>query len=633
MTYAEFCKEYHITSLNPQQEMAVKRTTGATLLLAVPGSGKTTVIVARTGYLLYVEQIAPENILTLTFTKAAAVEMKERFIKKFRIESEEQAPLFATINSFCLSVIRTCAREKGDHVPRLVPDNERVIREIASRMMRDFPSDVCVRNLAQQIGRVKNEMMTADQIKGIENLDVDFYEFFLNYRRYMAESGLMDFDDQLLMANRFLDQYPDILARAQKKYRYISLDEAQDTSRVQHCIVQKLVGRNGNIFMVGDEDQSIYGFRGAYPDALLSFTRDYDNAQILYLTTNYRSDKRIISASSEFIRQNTNRHDKQMAAKSRQEGSIRIYSIPDMKDQPREIMRAIQQHLSPGRGSLAILYRNNDSAIPILHLLCKNNITVRVREAAGIFFSHFAVNDILDLFRLAKTPDSADIFKRVYYKMGFYLPKAILPLLSEEMALGRYSTVFDALMVMPDVSSRWIRHRLQAVRDSLLQVQYLPPSKAILCILHSVGYWEYWIERKLEEGYNQMTIDMKIGALKMVAQECSSADEFLAALDDIRTYKGDGESNVTLSTIHSSKGLEFDKVILIDVLEGIFPSDSINKTLDEEEEEVRLFYVGITRARHSIQIIFPRAIYGDSVRPSRFVTALAESIQKEVEQL
>ena len=432
MDYKEFCAKYHVR-LNDQQSTAVQRVNGATLLLAVPGSGKTTVIVARTGYLLHVVGIDPRNILTITFTKAAAREMKERFCKKFG-EVNGHVPHFSTINSFCLSVIKTCAREKGITIPELVPNNEPIIRDIARTMMRDYPSDSTIKSLAQSIGKVKNELMENDQIKQIEEEGIDFYEFYLKYKAHLTDNGLMDFDDQLLMANGLLDTYPDILARAKRQYRYISLDEAQDTSLVQHRIVQKLVGKDGNIFMVGDEDQSIYGSRGAYPEALLSFESDYNNASIIYMETNFRSDQKIVLAANQFIKRNKERHDKNMHPNSKEEGKINFVPLQDMKSQPHMIFDAIRKALAAKDRTLAILYRNNYSAIPIINLLQKAGLGVRTRDAAGIFLTNFVVSDILAFFRFAKDQTNLQLFRQLYYKLGLYLKSSVVQSIADTMA-------------------------------------------------------------------------------------------------------------------------------------------------------------------------------------------------------
>lgn len=209
MEYREFCQQFNIAKLNSQQEEAVKRVGGATLLLATPGSGKTTVIVARTGYMLYVAGIPAKNILTLTYTKAAALEMQERFIKKFQT-APANTPKFSTINSFCVSVINTCAREKGIFVPRLLTNNEKLVREIAITMSSEYPTDTTIHLLTQKIGKVKNEMMNAQAIEEIDDFEFSFLEFFTRYQDALRDSNLMDFDDQLIMAYDLLQTYPDI---------------------------------------------------------------------------------------------------------------------------------------------------------------------------------------------------------------------------------------------------------------------------------------------------------------------------------------------------------------------------------------------------------------------------------------
>lgn len=441
MDYHTFCQKFNICGLNEQQEAAVRRVNGATLLLAVPGSGKTTVIVARTGYLMYVAGVKPENILTITYTRAAAKEMKERFIKKF---APERIPAFSTINSFCLSVINTCAKEKYIHVPKLVPNNESIVRAIAAKMLPEYPSDSQVRSLAQKVCKVKNKLMTFQEIESIEENSLDFSAFYQAYKLYMSEHDLMDFDDQLLMANDLLDEYPDILQRAHEKFRYVSVDEAQDTSYVQHLIVQKLVGRNGNIFMVGDEDQSIYGFRGAYPAALLDFQSNYNEPCILRMETNYRSDRNIVSAANQFIKLNTRRLDKNMRAQSQKDGAIVVTCIDRMEQQAELLLERIRNQ-KPDE-SLAILYRNNDSAIPLINLLQMNGIQVQTRDATGTFMTNYVIRDLLDFMLLALNPADTTAFGHLYYKMGLYMKGVTAKRIIEAVEEGECRNVFSAAM-------------------------------------------------------------------------------------------------------------------------------------------------------------------------------------------
>lgn len=615
MDYHTFCQKFNICGLNEQQEAAVRRVNGATLLLAVPGSGKTTVIVARTGYLMYVAGVKPENILTITYTRAAAKEMKERFIKKF---APERIPAFSTINSFCLSVINTCAKEKYIHVPKLVPNNESIVRAIAAKMLPEYPSDSQVRSLAQKVCKVKNKLMTFQEIEAIEENSLDFSAFYQAYKLYMSEHDLMDFDDQLLMANDLLDEYPDILQRAHEKFRYVSVDEAQDTSYVQHLIVQKLVGRNGNIFMVGDEDQSIYGFRGAYPAALLDFQSNYNEPCILRMETNYRSDRNIVSAANQFIKLNTRRLDKNMRAQSQKDGAIVVTCIDRMEQQAELLLERIRNQ-KPDE-SLAILYRNNDSAIPLINLLQMNGIQVQTRDATGTFMTNYVIRDLLDFMLLALNPADTTAFGHLYYKMGLYMKGVTAKRIIEAVEEGECRNVFSAAMKF--AGGKGYAWKIGCLPRDFSDLAKKKPVEAIDYILFVLDYWNNWLTKKIDAGASEQFIRLRISILKMVAEKYSTIPDFLAALKNITEYKGCQDSNVTVTTIHSSKGLEFDKVILIDMVSGIIPGDSDDRDAEDDEEDARAFYVGATRARHELEIITCRKMYEEKLEVSEFVPRL-----------
>lgn len=615
MDYHTFCQKFNICGLNEQQEAAVRRVNGATLLLAVPGSGKTTVIVARTGYLMYVAGVKPENILTITYTRAAAKEMKERFIKKF---APERIPAFSTINSFCLSVINTCAKEKYIHVPKLVPNNESIVRAIAAKMLPEYPSDSQVRSLAQKVCKVKNKLMTFQEIEATEENSLDFSAFYQAYKLYMSEHDLMDFDDQLLMANDLLDEYPDILQRAHEKFRYVSVDEAQDTSYVQHLIVQKLVGRNGNIFMVGDEDQSIYGFRGAYPAALLDFQSNYNEPCILRMETNYRSDRNIVSAVNQFIKLNTRRLDKNMRAQSQKDGAIVVTCIDRMEQQAELLLERIRNQ-KPDE-SLAILYRNNDSAIPLINLLQMNGIQVQTRDATGTFMTNYVIRDLLDFMLLALNPADTTAFGHLYYKMGLYMKGVTAKRIIEAVEEGECRNVFSAAMKF--AGGKGYAWKIECLPRDFSDLAKKKPAEAIDYILFMLDYWSNWLTKKIDAGASEQFISLRISILKMVAEKYSTIPDFLAALKNITEYKGCEDSNVTVTTIHSSKGLEFDKVILIDMVSGIIPGDSDDRDAEDDEEDARAFYVGATRARHELEIITCRKMYEEKLEVSEFVPRL-----------
>ena len=437
----------------------------------------------------------------------------------------------------------------------------------------------------------------------------------------MTDNGLMDFDDQLLMANELLDTYPDILARAKKQYRYISLDEAQDTSLVQHRIVQKLVGKDGNIFMVGDEDQSIYGSRGAYPEALLSFESDYNNASIIYMETNFRSDQKIVLAANQFIKRNKERHDKNMHPNSTEEGKINFVPLQDMKSQPHMVFDAIRKALATKDHTLAILYRNNYSAIPIINLLQKAGLGVRTRDAAGIFLTNFVVSDILTFFRFAKDQTNLQLFRQLYYKLGLYLKSSVVQSIEETMARQPCRSALIPLTHYGRISAQ--SRQILRYMDELPK---MPPLDGIDSILWNIGYMDNWLQRKIDEGASESSLMLKVNILKLVAMEYKTVDEFLTAIDRIRDYQGDPDSNVTLSTIHSSKGLEFDQVVLVDVFNGVLPTISNTKEEKDEEEEARLFYVGATRAKHQLDIVVPNAMFGQALEVSEFLKGFGSNV-------
>ncbi len=620
MDFSQFCKQFNISKLNPQQEIAVKSVDGATLLLAVPGSGKTTVLVARAGYMVHCAGIDPNYMLSLTFSKAAAAEMKARYITKFSPD-QSQVPYFATIHSFCCSVIRRCQVEKGVFIPTLVDDNTKIVRQITADIRKsegkEYPTDAMIATLKQSICKVKNELLADEEIVDeIEVDDISFPMFYGKYRQYMYENGLMDFDDQLIMAYELLQQYPDILARVKNQYRYVSLDEAQDTSLVQHKIVQMIVGRAGNIFMVGDEDQSIYGFRGAYPTALLSFPNDYDNAQVLYMETNYRSDQHIVQASNTFIKRNECRNDKNMVAFSSKSGKIKFTEMATQIKQTGYVMRQIRKYTETPNKTLAILYRNNDSVAPIISQLIKENISVRIKDPAKTFFTHFAVSDILDMLRFALNQQDFDVFKRIYFKLGLYIKKDTLDSIYTEMSRKQYPSVFAAMLAMPKFKG--IEYRLRELSNDFFYLKTMLPVYGIDYILNCIEYRLNYLERKIDEGASEDAITWKINVLKSIAASCNSLKEFLEQVEKIKTYPGSNNSNITLSTIHSSKGLEFDHVIMIDINDGILPPSTL-QTTDEREEEARLFYVGTTRAKHKLEFIIVGKFFEEEIVPSEFL--------------
>ncbi len=608
MNYYQFKEKYKI-QLNDQQEKAVVRTNGQTLLLAVPGSGKTTVIVARIGYMLLCNNIPSENILTMTYNVSAARDMKSRFISKFGYENLRKLE-FRTINGFCATVIMFYERMRNTKAFRLIEESGTtgIIRTIYIEMTNEFPSESTIKDIKTQLVYSRNMMLSENEIKKIKVGEIDFYTLFQKYKDYKQRNKIMDYDDQLEFALKILIKNPDILNFYQNKYKYVNIDEAQDTSKIQHMIIRLLVRKHKNIFMVGDEDQSIYGFRAAYPQALLEFDKIYPGGVILLMEKNYRSTRDIVEKANQFIKLNKNRHDKNMLSDSSISIPVKNIILNDYKYQYNYIIKMV----SESDEQLAILYRNNESALPLIDLLEKNNILFRLKESDGLFFSVNTVNDILNILRFSYDTSDAELFCDFYYKIGVQIKKNII-YETAEIHKNSSSSFFTSLGKHPLIES-WQEKKLHEIQSKMLRIKRYDSYRAILSILNDLEYSKFIKERGLDES--------KINTLLAIANQNPDIADFINRINDLKEIVVNGsdyDSNIILSTIHSSKGLEYENVLMIDVRDGIFPSVAINhedekdmpqNLIDTLEEERRLFYVGVTRAKKLFEIFSYKNEYG-----------------------
>ena len=311
MTRDEF-EERYIARLNDQQREAVEAVEGAALLLAVPGSGKTTVLVTRLGYMLYCCGINPGNILTMTYTIAATSDMKHRFASLFGSEYANRLE-FRTINGVSAKIIQYYSEHYRRQAFALLNDEgelTRILRQIHQAVNDEYAETSLIKEIQTGITFIKNRMLTDEEIDGMDSDVKNLPEIYLRYQEELKRRRAMDYDDQMCYAKRILETCPAVLEHFQERYRYLCVDEAQDTSKIQHAIIRLLAGKYGNLFMVGDEDQSIYGFRAAWPDALLNFEQDYPGARVLLMERNYRSTEEIVKIANSFISRNRFRREK-----------------------------------------------------------------------------------------------------------------------------------------------------------------------------------------------------------------------------------------------------------------------------------------------------------------------------------
>lgn len=587
-------------ALGPQQLAAAARTEGQTLLLAVPGSGKTTVIICRLAYMIEARGIDPGAILTLTFSRSGAFDLLNRYRELCGHSACE--PRFSTIHSFALSVIRRYEGLYGKKAFDVLEDSGRVIRELYHGIYHTWPSDSDMTDIESALSLISNRMMTPAEIAEIKVGDLSIERLYEAYRRYKRRARLMDFDDMLVYAYKLLKKHKRLLNDFKDRYHYLNIDEAQDTSTLQFAIIRLLTGKTGNLLVVGDEDQSIYGFRGASPKALLQFQKIYPKGQVLLMEENRRSTAALVAAADRFIKLNKERYPKHMVTKN-PEGLKPVRRVfPSIEAQYAYLGTAVRQE---GKHT-AILYRNNDSAIPLIDRFEREHLRYRLKEHEPTFFSHFVVRDIADFFAFAHDLSNLELFRNLYYKMDCGISKQQMEMVCR---MRPKVSVFDALLALPGLKD-WMADKWIKEERGLKQLADMAPGPGVHFIVDELGYREH-LAFRVRNGYREETVVQKLNILQILAGREPTQEAFFDRLTDLKSliahHKTDPTGPVTLSTIHSSKGLEFDKVYLIDAVDGEFPTQSALEDSEEGKalynEEVRLFYVGVTRAKKEVEIV------------------------------
>lgn len=634
MEWKEFETTFSV-KLNQQQKEAVQSTKGPVLLLAVPGSGKTTVLVTRLGYMIYCRNIPPESILTVTYTVAATKDMSERFAVRFGEDMAKRLE-FRTINGICARIIQYYGRRIGKTPFELVKD-EKATTGMLIRICQDhgmgYPTESDLKNVRTLITYIKNMMLNEEELQKLEEeSDIRIAGIYREYCRQMREQKLMDYDDQMLYAYNILRKDPGVLAYFQNRYPYICVDEAQDTSKIQHAIIALLAAGTGNLFMVGDEDQSIYGFRAAYPEALLSFEKKHSGAKVLLMEENFRSNAKIVEAADKFIQKNTLRHEKHMRAAREAGADIREISLKSRKAQYVYLMKAAQkcttgmagmsgseEHKGRADASVtetAVLYRDNECAIPLIDLLERKNIPYRMRNADLSFFTHRTVLDVQNIIRFAMDPKDTELFMQIYYRLKLFFNKKDA-LRYAQISQEKDMEVLDAALKYGNLE-KYQEDNIRNLKRQMVRILNMPGDEAVNQILTYMGYQDYL--KKMGMNAN------KLETVKLIGSRVESPEKLLERLEELRTIiqekVSDKDCPFILSTMHASKGLEYDTVYLLDVMDGILPEKVLansrtasKEELETYEEERRLFYVGVTRAKNQLNVFTTN-------KPSKFCSEL-----------
>lgn len=638
-TILEYLKEQFHLSFTQQQLQAIETIDGPVLLLAVPGAGKTTVMVSRIASMIYEHGIAPSSILTITFSKAGARDMRRRYEGLFG-QLEKETPLFCTIHSFCYQVVGSYCQATGGVAPRLIEARERsmALREIYQRINQEFLSEDLEEELVSNLSFIKNAMLRQEDVEQNEKQPAEkrvletqiknLWSIYKAYSNFKRDNGLMDFDDMLSYTLTILKKYPQILEYYQDRYPYLCVDEAQDTSKLQHAVIGLLAQKSQNLFLVGDEDQSIYRFRGACPENLLEFPKQYPKAKLLKMEENFRSTGEIVEHANRFISFNKQRYPKNMFTHNERGGPIEVKKLHDFADQYHA---AIEAYLAEP-GTTAFIYRNNLSAVPIADILDRNDVDFYIKEHKARLKNNYVVSDVLAFFSLSFDPKDFAAFSRIFYKTSSCLKRNMLSRIPQS-PLMEGESYFDRMVTLCDENQN--TGKIRYISMMVEQLHKMEPVKAMECILYQIGYLGY-LEFTSGAGYSMQA--QKLNILMSLASRVSTVEQFLDRIDELDEivvqHAQRPQARLTLTTAHSAKGLEFDTVVLLDCMDDIFPAHSAVEKwklgMEEEmEEEARLFYVACTRARKRLVLPYANFSANTPAVPSRFLSRLMEPEQKE----
>lgn len=610
--------------LNAVQQQAVLETEGPLLLLACPGSGKTTTMIMRIGYLIEEKKVPPSRIKAITFSRASAADMKARFEKLF---PHLPSVNFSTIHSLAFEITRHYL-EKTDRNYELIEgkgshqfNKQSLLKRIYKDVLKEDCTDDELGTLSTFISGLKNKLIPMDKWEEVEQPFKNASLIAKKYEQHKTKQThfiYVDFDDMLVLAEEALRLDDALADEFRGRFDYLLTDESQDTSLVQHMIVEHLVAYHGNLCVVADDDQSIYTWRGADPTYLLEFKKVYPDALILQMEQNYRSSKEIVETAAKFITRNQDRYPKQMFTKNAANKPIQLKQVSTPKDQLDYVIYELlnEKNLS----ETAILFRNNASSTMYVSELHRRGIPFYMKDADDKFFNHWIIEDILNFMRLSFNVERKDIFAKIILKMNLYVSRSQVTKFQNAKASGN---VFDVFMKTVPLKERQVK-KLQDYKKGYEVIPEMRPMRVIQLIREDLGYEAALKSRAEKFGYRFDHLNDILDTLENIAMPLRTMVEFAQRLKEleeaVQTAKFNPPENaVTLSTFHSSKGLEFGRVFMIDLQKGIIPSEEDEQDVRTLEEARRLFYVGMTRAKNRLELLSFREDEGKKKEDSRFL--------------
>lgn len=634
-----------ISGMNPKQKEAVLHTEGPLLIMAGAGSGKTRAVTHRIAYLIQEKGINPYNILAITFTNKAASEMKERV--QTLVEDGGSEVWISTFHSLCVRILRREADHIGYQRAFTIADTserktlmKRILKEL-NLDSKQFSPKAILASISNAKNELIDEKLYAEQASDYWTETVA--ECYKMYQRELRQAEIMDFDDLIMQTVRLFKEHREVLGYYQTRFQYIHVDEYQDTNHAQYALVQLLADRLKNICVVGDADQSIYGWRGADMENILNFEKDYPEARTILLDQNYRSTKRILQAANDVITNNLNRRKKNLWTDNPEGEKITIYSGGTEREEARFVASTIKEKMADNSQlsyhDFAVLYRTNAMSRVVEETFVQTNIPYNIIGGTG-YYDRKEIKDLIAYLTLIVNPADMMSFNRIVNEPKRGIGQATLDklaLAAEEMGWSLYETALNA--VHTNLSTRASGH-LEAFARMIAELRQLADDVSITelveAVLDKTGYLEQLEqERSLEAEARIENLREFYSVTKQFDESEREDKTLLAFLTDLSLLSPVDEvpleeSDVTLMTMHAAKGLEFSYVFIVGMEEGIFPLSRAAEEADELEEERRLAYVGITRAEQELYLTHARSrqLYGQTKRnpKSRFLSEINEAI-------
>ncbi len=611
-------------NLNDSQMQAVLHREGPMMVLAGPGSGKTLVITRRIENLIKNVQVNPSNILVITFTKAAAAEMKERFLRRMPLEGKRVT--FGTFHAVFFMILKHAYGFQADNIIR-EEEKQQFMREMIHSMHLDYEDEnEFIQGLIAEISLVKNTRIQLAHYYSVNCGQDVFRRVYKEYEHFLHRHRKIDFDDMLVYTYELFSQRKDILSAWQKKYTYILIDEFQDVNQIQYDIVRMLAEPKQNLFVVGDDDQSIYRFRGAKPEIMLNMPKDYEDLEVVNLSYNYRCPPAVAEMAAKIISYNQERFEKEIHAAKKEGLPVTIEKCESQREENQKIIERIREG-KVSYAQTAVLFRTNMQARGLMEQLLEYNIPFTAKDRVPNLYAHWIAKDLFAYIRIAKGSRQRRDFLMIMNRPKRYLSRESLE--EETVAFDVWQAFYS--------EQPWIEERIEKLQRDIREIGKMRPFAAINYIRKAIGYDEF-IKEYAE--YRKISEEELLDILDELQESSKHYPDFEAWFSHMEKYKKeieqlwengkDNKEAVTLATFHSAKGLEFDVVHIIDVNEGITPYKKA-VLLQDMEEERRMFYVAVTRAKQELHIYSAKYINNRETEISRFLME-ARADEKNVQK-